>query len=239
MASCARPERLHQLPGREIARAGVANLPRAAQIVERREGLLDRRRLVPAVNLIEVDVFSLQSLQRSIERAYQVDARVSAIVWAGAHRVVAFGREDEPIAFPAQPAPDDLLGATVRLRDARNRIHVGGVDEVDPALGRDVHDRVGRPFVGLGPEGHRPENDARDAHPGASELGDGHRGGDRLHAGLPRRPLAETPAGRNFRSERLRSSNRGVRLFRSVRSSPPGASSIRTQGRPVLLVEPS
>src|SRR3546814_15105283 len=51
------------------------------------------------------------------------------------------GRDDElvPIAAGLHPVADDLLGAAVGFRRGRDRIHLGGVDEVHALLESVVH----------------------------------------------------------------------------------------------------
>ena len=48
------------LPAGKVGAADVADLARAHQIVERRERLLDRARVVPAVDLIQVYVIGVE-----------------------------------------------------------------------------------------------------------------------------------------------------------------------------------
>lgn len=56
----------------------------------------------------------------------------------------------------------DLLGAPVGVGLDRQRVDLGGVDEVDAALEREVQQRVRLAFGVLRREGHRAEADARD-----------------------------------------------------------------------------
>ena len=76
---------------------------------------------------------------------------------------------------PVEPAADDLLGAADGGPVAAERIHVGGVEEGDAALGGPIHDRDGSRFVALEPERHRPETDARNLEAGAAESNVLHR----------------------------------------------------------------
>ncbi len=57
-------EGLHQLPAREVGDAGVADLPRPYELVERGEHLLDRGGGVEGVQLEEVDVVGAEAPQR-------------------------------------------------------------------------------------------------------------------------------------------------------------------------------
>jgi len=98
-----------------------------------------------------------------------VPATVARVPGARARRPEALRRDDELLAAPAEPAADDLLGPPDGGPVAAERIHVGGVEERDAALGGPVHDRDGSRFVALEPEGHRPEADARDLEAGPAE----------------------------------------------------------------------
>ena len=53
------------------------------------------------------------------------------------------------MALADQPIADDFLGAPHRVGAAAERIDVGGVEEVDPALGGGVHDRAADVFLAL------------------------------------------------------------------------------------------
>ena len=77
------PERLaaadgpHQLVGQEVRAADVADLALVDEIVEGAQRLVDRRRRVIAVELVEVDVVGLQASQRGIDRVEDVLAGVA------------------------------------------------------------------------------------------------------------------------------------------------------------------
>ena len=61
------------------------------------------------------------------------------------------------------------------VRVAAERIHVGGVEERDAALGGPSRIATDVGFVALEPERHRPEADARDLEAGAAESNVLHR----------------------------------------------------------------
>ena len=75
-------QRLGELPGRHTGRAQVASLPRANDVIERFEGLVDRCVRIPSMDLIEVDVVDAQSAQRGIDRVHHVFSRQPPIVRA-------------------------------------------------------------------------------------------------------------------------------------------------------------
>ncbi len=91
--------------------------------------LLDRRRRVEAVDLIEVDVVELEPLEARLAGVDQVQARGALGVRARPHRPVALGGDDDAVARDlevAQGLAGDLLREPLR-------VDVGRVDEVDPA----------------------------------------------------------------------------------------------------------
>ena len=63
-------------------------MPLADEIVERAQGLVDRRDRVGAVDLVEVDVVGLQPLEAGLDRVHDVAARGAAVVGPGAHVAV-------------------------------------------------------------------------------------------------------------------------------------------------------
>ena len=69
------PFRLGDLPPGEVGRTEVAHLARAHEIVQRGQGLLDRRELVRPVQLVEVDPVGAQPAQRRLDRADDVAPR--------------------------------------------------------------------------------------------------------------------------------------------------------------------
>jgi hypothetical protein len=61
-------------PRRQVAEADVARLARARDVVEGADGLLDRRRWVEAVDLVEVDVIEPESAQAGVDAREDVRA---------------------------------------------------------------------------------------------------------------------------------------------------------------------
>ena len=87
------------------------------------------------------------------------------------HLADAFGGDDELVALALQPVADDLLGAARGVVAAAQRIDVGGVEEVDPAGRRGIHDGVALGHVALQAERHRPEAQLGNAQAGAAQFG--------------------------------------------------------------------
>ena len=85
---------LRELPRVHAARADVARLAGADDVVERLHRLLDRRRVVEAVDLVEVDVVEPEALQRRVDRGEDVLAPEAAPVRAGHRRAVDLRRDN-------------------------------------------------------------------------------------------------------------------------------------------------
>jgi hypothetical protein len=63
---------LRELPGRHRRGAEIADFPGADDVVQRTDRLLDRRRGVPAVDLVEVDVVDSEPPQGRIDAVQDV-----------------------------------------------------------------------------------------------------------------------------------------------------------------------
>ena len=130
-------QRLRELIRVHARRADVARLAALHDVVQRFDRLLDRRVVVPAMDLIQIDVVGAEAAQRVVDRFHDVFARQAAVV-----RLVVPDREedlrgdDDLVALReiAKRAADDLLAHAVR-------IHVRGVEEVDARLERFADER--------------------------------------------------------------------------------------------------
>src|SRR5262245_11151912 len=87
-------QRLRELPRRPAARAEIADLAGADEGVERLDRLLDRRRGIPSVDVVEIDEIHSQPLQRRIARLEDVLAREAAAVRAVGEGEVDLRGED-------------------------------------------------------------------------------------------------------------------------------------------------
>ena len=123
---------LGDLPRGVVAQADMAHLSVADETVQRGEGFLDRRPVVPEMDLVEIDVVGVKPGQAIVQRFGQVAARGAQRVSVG-RRVAKvhgageepFGRNDDRIAATGNGlAYDPLAGPGV--------VGVGGVDEVTP-----------------------------------------------------------------------------------------------------------
>ena len=164
-------ERLGELPGPHARRADVARLAGAHDVVERQERFLDRRLGIPAMDLIEVHVVGPETAQRAVDGGHQVFPREPAIVRIVGHRVERLGGEDRMVARAEvlHRAAEDLF------RDAE-RVHVGGIEEVDALLERPLEKRAAGLFSehpaapGRIAVGHDAEAEPRDFQAGAAKI---------------------------------------------------------------------
>ena len=161
----------HQLIGQEVRAAGVADLSLVDQAVEGAQCLVDRRRRVIVVQLVEVDVAGLQASQRRLDGGEDVLAGVAGVEGRRPGRGEALGGKDETVPFPPQPATEDFLGNPPGAQIPAQGVGVRGVDEVDTAFGRPVENGDSGQLIALQPEGHRPQAQPRDLKAGSAEPG--------------------------------------------------------------------
>ena len=91
-------ERLGKLPRVHRARPDVAHLTRLHRIVQRFQSLLNRRLVVPAVNLVKVHVIGFQPFQALIQLKQDRFARQPPPVGLLAHRAVHLGGDHYRLA---------------------------------------------------------------------------------------------------------------------------------------------
>ena len=139
-----------------------------------REGFLDRRDGIKAVDLIEIDVIELQPLQAAADLIHDVAARQADVVRARAHAPAHFGGDDHVLALHLEVA-QGLAEQDFRLALG---IDVGGVDEIDAGFDCSGDER-GRallfdgsdvaPETGAAVERHRAEANLGYELPGPAE----------------------------------------------------------------------
>ena len=108
---------------------------------------------IPGVRLVEVDGLDPEPAQTRFQRPGQVGAGQARIIGPIPHRKTSLGRDDELIPDPPpgrQPATNNLLRQTPG-------VHVGGVDEVPPALDEPVELSVRHLLAALVAERHRAQ----------------------------------------------------------------------------------
>ena len=161
-------ERLHDLPGGEVRAADRVDETAAHAIVERAQGLLERRYGVEAVDLIEIHMIEPEPFQAAGDLIHDVAAREADGIRPRPHAAAHLGRDDDVLALDAEIA-QRLADLNLGLAFG---IDVGRIDEIDARFER-AGDELGggglieRPDVA--PErrrcrrkGHRSKADFRD-----------------------------------------------------------------------------
>ena len=164
-------DRLHQVPAREVRAADVADLTDTDELIEGGKSFFDRRVVVLAVELQEVDVFDAEPDQSGVHRLENVLTRRAEIVGPGSHRERRLGRDQQPVALALDRLAEDGLGQAAR-------IDVGAVEQRDAVVEADVDQvrracRIGRApgaeEVVAAAERGRAEREGRDAQAGMAE----------------------------------------------------------------------
>jgi hypothetical protein len=167
----------------------VADLALTHQRTHGVDRLLERRRGIVEMQVVEIDVAGLQARKTLLRAAQEPAPADAAAIGAGWRQPRAhLGSDDPRIAVAPDGAADDLLRATPA-------VGVGRVDEVDAGLARLLRDAVGLGFVRLVAEHHRTEAERRNqevalAEPAPPDLhavasrGPGSRDGLRTPAAL-------------------------------------------------------
>src|SRR5258708_7855523 len=103
------PERLapadgaDQLLGEEVRGAYVPDLSGVDEVVQGAQGLVDRRRRVVSVQLVQVNVVGLEATQRGVEGGHDVLPGIAGVKGRRSGRYEAFGRHDETVPLTVQP----------------------------------------------------------------------------------------------------------------------------------------
>ena len=100
-ARLAPAERPRHLVGQEVGAADVADLAGVDEVVEGAQRLVDRRRRVGRVQLIEVDVVGAESPQRGLHGGQDVLARAAPLPRGGPGGADALGRQHELVPLAA------------------------------------------------------------------------------------------------------------------------------------------
>src|SRR5262249_33699737 len=134
------------------------------------EGLLQWRRLVVNVRLVEVDVVRLEAAERLLDRAKDVGPGEPLV--GGAPFDPDLGGEDGLVALAAcfVPVAEDGLGLAALVARRPARVDVRCVDQVEARIDAGVEQAergrlVGGPAENVAAEGQRP-----DLYPRVSEL---------------------------------------------------------------------
>ena len=130
-------ERAGELPGMHRRGADVAGLAGLDDVVQRFERLLDRRVVVQAVDLVEIDVVHAEPAQAVVDLGHDRLARQAGAVRAGAHPAIDLGGDDDLVA-----AGEVLDRAAEDLLAVAERIAVRGVEEIDAGFERLLDERA-------------------------------------------------------------------------------------------------
>ena len=115
------PQRLGDLPGREVAHRRVADLALRDQVVQGAERVLDGRVLVEVVQEIEVQVVGAQPLQAPLHLVHDGGPGVPPRQRALPHREVDLGGQDDLVALAGDQLAQDPLRVAARRRRWRSR----------------------------------------------------------------------------------------------------------------------
>src|SRR5437868_2770840 len=92
-----------------VAETEVADLARADDFADRRDGFLDRRLEIVGVEIPDIDVARVQALQARVDFTHQPAAAEAAVVGLTAHPVVNLGGEYPADALRADHFAGDLF----------------------------------------------------------------------------------------------------------------------------------
>ncbi|MNS70324.1 hypothetical protein D3C72_1036660 [compost metagenome] len=189
-------QELRQAPRRFVGHAHVADLARAHEILQHRQGFFDRHGVlvfhpgvvqlaeggggaVRPVQLIQVQVIRLQALQAGVQRFGQVLAVQEGLAVADvagalgvAHRAGHLAGQHDVLAALAarQPGADIGFGQPLRFGLGRHGVHLGHVDQVDAARQRVVQLLMGFGLGILLTPGHGAQSNQADIQVGTAEF---------------------------------------------------------------------
>ena len=139
--------------GGEVARADLAHLARAHQLVERAERLVDRHGAVGHVQLVEVDAIGAEPAEAVFDGAPDVRRARTLVVLVDLRAELR--RDDRFVPTAGESAPEVLLAA-------RPAVHVGGVKQVDTGIECSPHHGFGLLAIDAHPEVVAPDAYRRD-----------------------------------------------------------------------------
>jgi hypothetical protein len=150
-------------PGAVVRDAEIAYFSCAHQVAHRAHGLLQRRRMVFLVEVIDVDVVGAEPLQAFVGGLQHPAPRQPAAIGIVAHGVGELGREHPVRPVVGDRAADHLFRIAVV-------VGIRGVDEIDAGLAclRDNARRRG--FIRRTAEHHGAEADRRNPQAATAEL---------------------------------------------------------------------
>jgi hypothetical protein len=157
--------------------AGLAGL-NDIDIVERFERLLDRRVIVPSMDLVEVDVIGAEAPQARVDLGHDPLARQAGAIGSRPHPAIDLGSDDDLVSSVEilDRTPENLLAAA-------ERIAVRRVEEIDAGFERTLDERAalllaeapGMIAAVAAAVAHAAQANPRHVEAGAAELGVFHR----------------------------------------------------------------
>lgn len=180
--ACDRPADAHPVaqradlgdtPGAVVGHAEIAHLALADQVAHGADRLLERRRVVLLVQIVDVDVAGAEPLQAGLDGAHDpMPGRAGAVGVRGA-LVGELGGDHPGVAVAGDGAADDPLGLAAG-------VGVGGVDEVHARVARLADDAQRGGLVGRSAKIHGAEAERGHAQTAPSQIAI-------LHPGTPSR----------------------------------------------------
>jgi hypothetical protein len=147
-----------QLPGRIVGCANVAHLAHANQVVQRAQTLFDGCFIIPAVQVVQIDMVALQTAQAGFDPIHDVIAGCTFIVGSLALRKKDLGSQHKLF-----PSPLECI--TQRNLRLSASVNIGCIDEVNAQVKGGVHHAVN---IGLrnnvGSESIGPQPNDRNTH---------------------------------------------------------------------------
>src|SRR5258708_5883796 len=128
---------LAELPGVHRRGAEISGFAAFHDVMQGFERLLDRRGVIPAMDLIEVYVIGAEPAQAGVDRCEYGLTGESAAVRALAHREKDLGGDHDLVApgEVLERSTDDFLGGAVRVA-------VGGIEVVDSGINGPTYQRA-------------------------------------------------------------------------------------------------
>jgi hypothetical protein len=105
------------------------------QVIQRREGFLQRRHEIEAVDNVEVDVVGAQTLETVLAALDDVVPAQAHVVDICAHATAHLGGQHHMVALALQCLAENFLRLAVR-------IDIGRIEKVDAAVDCDIHEAL-------------------------------------------------------------------------------------------------
>ena len=139
-------QRLGHTPGLPVGDANITHHAGGDEIIQRAQGLVDRRHGIGAMNLVKVDMVGLQPLQAGLDTVHQMPARGAAIIRLVAHLAKGLGGNHHFVP----PHPDITQRLAQQPFGIAKGIDIGCIDKIDPRRQRPPDKRIGRALIDIG-----------------------------------------------------------------------------------------